>query len=224
MEGQVWRSGGTYPPIEDYGIIGAMHTCALVSKVGSIDWLCMPDFDSPAVFGRILDWHKGGYFQIAPEGVQSVDRRYLPGTNVLETTFWTESGVAKLTDFMVVDLPDPEQAPPEGNRMQLSGSFDVVLPTNKKQLPPMERLLKPLRTRYHQKVSRILECTEGRVSFAVECRPRFNYGTVTPHTVLIEEEGGKVSNHAFARGGASAISVYCSAPLSIVDHAFHSEG
>jgi GH15 family glucan-1,4-alpha-glucosidase len=223
VEGQVWGSGGTYPPIEDYGIIGSMTTCALVSKAGSIDWLCMPDFDSPAVFGRILDWHKGGHFQVAPRGVQSVDRRYLPGTNVIETTFWTETGVAKLTDFMVMDLPDPELAVSEGNRLQLSGSFDVVLPTKKKQMPPIEKLLVPLHARYHQKVARILECTEGSVSFVVECRPRFNYGTVTPHAVLIEEEGG-ASNHAFARGGASAISVYCSAPVSIIDHAFHAEG
>jgi GH15 family glucan-1,4-alpha-glucosidase len=223
VEGRLWRSGGSYPPIEDYGIISSMCTCALVSKAGSIDWLCMPDFDSPAVFGRILDWHKGGHFQVALRGVQSVDRRYLPGTYVLETTFWTETGIAKLTDFMVMDLPDAEQTASDGNRLQLSGSFDVVLPTKKKQVPPIEKLLVPLHARYHQKVTRILECTEGSVSFVIECRPRFNYGTVTPHAVLIEEQAG-TSNHAFARGGASAISIYCSAPMSIIDHAFHTEG
>src|SRR5215217_4655483 len=198
-----------------------MCTCALVSKAGSIDWLCMPDFDSTAVFGRILDWRKGGHFQIAPKDVVSVERRYLPGTNVIETTFKTENGTAKLTDFMVMDLPDQTTA--EGNRLQLSVSFDVVLPTKKQQVPPIEKLLIPLHARYHQKVARILECTEGSISFVVECRPRFNYGTVTPHAVLIEEEGG-ASNHAFARGGASAISVYCSVPLSIIDHGFHAEG
>src|SRR5215203_1464303 len=120
-----------------------MTTCALVSKAGSIDWLCMRDFDSPAVVGRILDWHRGGHFQVAPQEVQSVDRRYLPGTNVLETTFWTETGVAKLTDFMVMDLPDAELTVSDGNRWQLSGSFDVLLPTDKKQMPPIEQLLVP---------------------------------------------------------------------------------
>ncbi|CAA9453220.1 MAG: GH15 [uncultured Rubrobacteraceae bacterium] len=218
--------GRSYPPIAAYGIIGAMTTCALVSKAGSIDWLCMPDFDSPAVFGRILDWRKGGYFQIAPQGVQSVERRYLPRTNVLETTFSTATGLATLTDFMVMELLDSsEQDDPTGNRFQLSGSFDVVLPTNKKLLPPIEQLRAgiPLHARYHQKVARIFECTEGKVSFAVECRPRFNYGRVTPHAVLIEEEKG-TSNHAFARGGASAISLYCSTPVNIIDHAFHAEG
>ena len=71
------RTQGTYPPIDDYGIIGAMHTCALVSKAGSIDWFCLPSFDSPAVFGRILDWRKGGHFQVSPKEVGSVTRRYL---------------------------------------------------------------------------------------------------------------------------------------------------
>ncbi len=78
---------GAYPPIADYGLIGAMHTCALVSRTGSVDWCCLPSFDSPAVFGRLLDWQKGGFFQIAPRNVQSISRRYLPNTNVLETTF-----------------------------------------------------------------------------------------------------------------------------------------
>ena len=68
------HSSGTYPPISDYGIIGAMHTCALVSTSGSLDWFCLPAFDSPSVFGRLLDWHRGGYFQICPVDVQEVKR------------------------------------------------------------------------------------------------------------------------------------------------------
>lgn len=70
-----------YRPIADYGLIGAMHTCALVSKEGSIDWCCLPAFDSPAAFCRILDWRAGGYYQVAPLDIQSVSRRYLPSTN-----------------------------------------------------------------------------------------------------------------------------------------------
>ncbi len=95
-------SKDSYPPISDYGLISGMHSCALVSREGSIDWCCLPRFDSGAVFSRILDWRKGGYFRIAPHGTRSVRRRYLPETNVLETTFETESGVATLTDFMPV--------------------------------------------------------------------------------------------------------------------------
>ena len=91
-----------YPPISDYGLIGDMQSCALVSKWGSIDWACFPRFDSPSVFGRLLDWQRGGSFQLAPKGAQSVTRRYLTNTNVLETTFDTPQGRAVLTDFMPV--------------------------------------------------------------------------------------------------------------------------
>ena len=90
----------SYKPISDYGLIGDMHSCALVSMSGSVDWCCLPRFDGAAVFSRLLDRNKGGYYEIAPSGVKSVQRRYLPGTNVLETTFHTETGVATLTDFM----------------------------------------------------------------------------------------------------------------------------
>ena len=91
-----------YPSISDYGLISDMHSCALVSTAGSIDWCCFPRFDSNAIFGRLLDWQKGGYFQIAPKGSYSVSREYLPGSNVLQTTFATDGGKARLTDFMPV--------------------------------------------------------------------------------------------------------------------------
>jgi GH15 family glucan-1,4-alpha-glucosidase len=90
------------PPIADYGLIGDMHTCALVSRAGSIDWACFPRFDSASVFGRILDWQKGGYFSLAPRGLHTAERSYLEGTNVLETTYETATGRAVLTDFMPV--------------------------------------------------------------------------------------------------------------------------
>lgn len=118
-----------------------MHTCALVSKAGSIDWFCLPSFDSPAVFGRILDWRKGGHFQVSPKGVQSVSRRYLPGTNVLETTFRTEIGVAKLTGFM---LESPlELATSDGHRPRSSRGLSVSLPTEDGEATA-ETMLKPL--------------------------------------------------------------------------------
>jgi GH15 family glucan-1,4-alpha-glucosidase len=89
-----------YPPLEDYGIIGDSRTCALVSLDGSVDWLCLPDFDSASMFARILDWQRGGYFQIAPDIPYEARRSYVQDTNVLETVFLTEQGEVVLTDFM----------------------------------------------------------------------------------------------------------------------------
>ena len=92
-----------YKPIEDYGIIGDMHTVALVATDGSIDWLCVPHFDSPSVFGAILDDKKGGTFRIAPVGDDVTCKQlYWPQTNVLITRFLSPQGAAELTDFMPV--------------------------------------------------------------------------------------------------------------------------
>jgi len=107
-----------YPAIADYGLISDMHSCALVSNAGSIDWACFPRFDSASVFARILDWDKGGHFQIAPLGIRSVTRRYLPETNILETTFETESGAATLTDFMPVHPHSRPENPREVGSLQ----------------------------------------------------------------------------------------------------------
>ncbi|HEV8574832.1 MAG TPA: glycoside hydrolase family 15 protein, partial [Dehalococcoidia bacterium] len=115
------RDESTYPPISDYALIGDMHSCALVSRAGSVDWGCFPRFDSASVFGRILDWDKGGHFLLSPLGVRSVRRRYLPETNILETAFETDSGAATLTDFMPVHPHSLPQQPREtGGRQELA--------------------------------------------------------------------------------------------------------
>jgi len=93
----------SYRPIEEYGLIGDMHTVALVSKDGSIDWCCLPRFDAPSVFARILDAEKGGFFQIAPESKEVTTRQfYWPDTNVLVTRFLSADGVGEIRDFMPV--------------------------------------------------------------------------------------------------------------------------
>ena len=92
-----------YLPIESYGIIGDLHTVALVGTNGSIDWLCLPRFDAPSVFGSILDDKKGGYFQIRPVGKGVNNKQlYWPETNVLVTRFFSDEGVAELIDYMPV--------------------------------------------------------------------------------------------------------------------------
>jgi GH15 family glucan-1,4-alpha-glucosidase len=96
----------SYQPIENYGIIGNMRTVALVGMNGSIDWYCYPHFDSPSLFGAILDDKKGGRFQISA-GADGVRHKqfYWPSTNVLVTRFLLADGIAELEDFMPVGLP-----------------------------------------------------------------------------------------------------------------------
>src|SRR5918996_4079885 len=95
-----------YQPIENYGIIGDLHTAALVGMNGSIDWLCVPNFDSPSVFATILDDKKGGRFQISPRTEDVTQKQfYWPETNVLITRFLSNEGVGEIADYMPVGEP-----------------------------------------------------------------------------------------------------------------------
>src|SRR5579872_3687523 len=96
-----------YQAIEDYGIIGNMRTAALVSAGGSIDWFCFPRFDSPSIFGAILDDERGGRFSISVLCDRQPARKqlYWPDTNILITRFLTADGIAEIQDFMPVGLP-----------------------------------------------------------------------------------------------------------------------
>jgi GH15 family glucan-1,4-alpha-glucosidase len=93
-----------YQPIENYGIIGDLHTVALVGMDGSIDFMCFPHFDSPTIFARLLDHQRGGHFSITPQLTGARRKQlYLPNTNVLLTRFLAEGSVAELSDFMPVE-------------------------------------------------------------------------------------------------------------------------
>jgi GH15 family glucan-1,4-alpha-glucosidase len=94
--------GPGFQPIADYGVIGDLHSVALVGKNGSIDWCCLPRFDSPSIFAAILDTHQGGFFQLAPAADSSVKQIYLPDTNILVTRFHSDDGMAEVIDFMPI--------------------------------------------------------------------------------------------------------------------------
>ncbi|HYX19434.1 MAG TPA: trehalase-like domain-containing protein, partial [Thermoanaerobaculia bacterium] len=101
----------SYPPIEHHGVIGDLHTVALVTLDGSIDWLCLPQFDSPSLFAAILDDRKGGFFRLAATSEEARRKQmYLPDSNVLVTRFLTPEGVGEVVDFM----PIRDAAAPKG--------------------------------------------------------------------------------------------------------------
>lgn len=91
----------SYPLIADHGLIGDLQTAALISTDGTVDWFCAPRFDSPSIFGALLDLHRGGHFQIRP-AVEAFETKqlYFPDTAILITRFLTEAGVGEVVDFM----------------------------------------------------------------------------------------------------------------------------
>jgi GH15 family glucan-1,4-alpha-glucosidase len=101
-----------YKSIDDYGVIGDLHTVALVGIDGSIDWCCLPHFNSPSIFGAILDDEKGGYFKISALASARAKQLYLPDTNVLITRFFSSDGIAEIIDFMPIEKRSLRYVPP----------------------------------------------------------------------------------------------------------------
>src|SRR5215212_4992515 len=99
----------SYPPIDDYALIGDCRSAGLVSRDGSLDWLCLPRFDSPSIFAAVLDTKNGGRFLVRPLGEYRSERRYLANTNVLETVFRTSTGACVLRDLMSVSSEEDKR-------------------------------------------------------------------------------------------------------------------
>ncbi|MGI5328759.1 glycoside hydrolase family 15 protein [Actinomadura nitritigenes] len=108
-----------YVPLRDYAAIGDGRTVALVAADGSVDWLATPDLDSPTVFAAVLDGRRGGRFALEPTTAYRAERRYLPDTNVVETTLTTDRGVVRVTDAMA--LPDTTLSPVRELQRRIEG-------------------------------------------------------------------------------------------------------
>jgi alpha,alpha-trehalase len=143
-----------YPPIADYAFISDCENSCLIAPDGSVEWLCLPRPDSPSVFGALLD-RTAGSFRFGPSNtVVPHQRRYLPGTMVLETTWHTPSGWLVVTDLMVIREVEVDERRPGYRRAPTDSSASGVL----------------LRT---------AKCLSGRVEIDVACVPLFEYGVTT---------------------------------------------
>ncbi|KAF2495191.1 hypothetical protein BU16DRAFT_383239 [Lophium mytilinum] len=171
------RATTGYMPIEDYGLIGNMRTCALVATDGGLDYMCWPEFDSPSVFCRLLDKDKGGYFAISPKKGLSLTtkQQYLPSSNVLQTRYLHEDGVLNLIDF----FPRPN------SRILDAQALNEIVSGAKRGVVPQRLMLKKW-------LCRRVECIRGEVEVDVEVFPAFNYAQ-DKHTTEVTNQRGETS-------------------------------
>ncbi|HET8844442.1 MAG TPA: trehalase-like domain-containing protein, partial [Ktedonobacteraceae bacterium] len=165
------KSMHLYKPINAYGAIGDCQSIVLVAPNGSIDWGCLPDFDSPAIFCRLLDEQQGGYFQIAPaSGTVPGTQRYLPGSNVLQTCFTSTAGAITLTDFLPVESVSAWPLRAKGQKASTSqNSLDQCL-------------------------VRIVECIHGELPIMVRLKVTPNYASSSSEVSLFPNRGVLVSS------------------------------
>ncbi|KAH9869306.1 hypothetical protein IAQ61_006512 [Plenodomus lingam] len=165
------RTANGYIPIEDYGLIGNMRTCALSSTDGSIDYMCWPYFDSPTVFGRILDKDKGGHFTICPTNYDlcTPKQDYLPASNILQTRYLKEEGALNVVDFF-----------PRPNNRNLDAEYhaNVISSDHTGKVPDRPDLKKWLVRR--------VECIRGSMDVKVVVSPAFNYARDKHTTEIVD--------------------------------------
>jgi len=155
-----------FPPIADYGFLSDCHTCALVASDGSIEWMCLPYFDSPSVFGSMLD-RGAGSWRVGPYGIYvPAGRRYIPGTNIIETTWMTPQGWLRVVEALTI-------GPWHDNK---HGSSHTRPPTDY----DADHLL-----------VRIVECIQGQVQVEIVCEPMLDYGASPASWSVVQsgEEG-----------------------------------
>ncbi len=154
-------SRAPFPAIESYAFISDCHTGALVSRDGAVEWMCSPSFDSPSIFGALLD-REAGQYRVGPYGVVHPSTRYyVPGTNVVETTYRTTSGWLVVRDALTIGPRPPDDAVTPHRRPPTDEDADHIL----------------LRT---------MECVEGHVEIELVCAPVFDYGRIAANWALTD--------------------------------------
>jgi GH15 family glucan-1,4-alpha-glucosidase len=153
-----------FPAIADYAFLSNCHTGALIAPDGSVDWLCLPAFDSPSVFGNLLD-RGAGSFRFGPYGInEPTARTYVPGTNVMTTTWHTPGGWLLVHDALTMG---PRQGP------------DLVTPHTR---PPADDDAEHV-------LVRTVECLEGSIEIEMVCEPAFDYGDEPAKWTLVDNDG-----------------------------------
>lgn len=175
----------TYQPINSYGVIGDCHSVVLVAPDGAVDWGCLPDFDSPAIFCRLLDAQRGGYFQIAPTDPSIPgSQRYLRGSNVLQTKFASIGGEIVLTDFMPVETLSawPYQSMKNNTWTREDGSCHCMV--------------------------RSVECTHGELSVTMTLKVSPNYAASPSEVSLVANNMGAVISGGNQHVGLAIVGAY----------------
>ena len=171
-EAQSAAAPSPFPPIAEYAFLSNCHTGALVAPDGAVDWLCVPSFDAPSVFGSVLD-REAGFFRFAPYGINHpAMRNYEPGTNVLRTTWKTPSGWVVVRDALTMGPRRHE---------------DEITPHTR---PPADDDAEHV-------LVRTVECVEGQVEIELVCEPAFDYGRVPAEWNVLDGD-----RHTADAGGA----------------------
>ncbi len=190
------ESESPFPPIADYGFLSDCHTGALLASDGSIEWMCLPHFDSPSAFGAMLD-RGAGSFRMGPYGVYvPIGRRYMPGTNLIETTWMTPQGWLRVIDGMTIgEWHDNKH-----------GSSHTRAPTDF----DADHLL-----------VRWVECVQGQVQVEVVCEPMLDYGATPARWSVADtgEEGGYALDAG--DGETSAFRLYSDMRMGIEGNRVH---
>jgi GH15 family glucan-1,4-alpha-glucosidase len=175
-----------FPPIAEYAFLSNCHTGALVAPDGALDWLCVPRFDSPSIFGSLLD-RQAGFFRLAPFGINHPTARvYVPGTNVLETTWKTPNGWIVVHDALTLGPWEHEDEITPHTRPPADDDADHML-------------------------VRVVECLEGNVEVELICEPVFDYGSIPAEWTQVD--GGRHAADATIDG--QTIRLQSDLPLGI---------